>query len=364
MEDYALMALILASQGQCDEATTYAEQALDLDSEDSLALEAKEICAGNRPPPTIVALSSAVPEATPESTPSAAKPAAPPPSLSGRFVFPVWNRERGKYDTFVANADGSERRLVVEEMHQPSFSPDGKWLAVNGERHEQMNLFILRPDGSSLKEISKHIEDNLPTWSATDSRLAFSSTMHGDKQSRVYVMDQVPFEGRQQEGRPLNFGPDDVRGDSPTWTPDHRIVYRGCDSTVEPARCGLFIIPSGKGAQPATQLTEHQEDAAPAVSPNPADGRIAFMSSRDGNWEIYIMNTDGTGLKRLTQDAAHDGLPIWSPEGKSLAFVSNQGGVWAVWVMSPDGSNRSKLFDIGGGGLAFEWQNEKIGWGP
>lgn len=88
------------------------------------------------------------------------------------------------------------------------------------------------------------------------------------------------------------------------------------------------------------------------------------MSSRDGNWEIYIMNADGSGMGRLTQDAAHDGLPVWSPDGKGLAFVSNSGGVWAVWAMGPDGSNRRKLFDMGGGGLAFEWQNEQISWAP
>jgi pSer/pThr/pTyr-binding forkhead associated (FHA) protein/tetratricopeptide (TPR) repeat protein len=363
-EIHAIMAVILATQGQCDEALDYAEQALELDAGASLALDAKLICEEEQPRPTGTTSSSVRPGATPESTPGAPKPPAPPPAVSGRIVFPVWNRERGKYDTYVSNADGSERRLVVEEMHQPSFSPDGQWLAVNGERHEQMNLFIVRPDGGSLKEISKHLEDNRPAWSPRDGTLAFSSTMHGDKQSRVYVMDQVPFEGRQQEGRPLNFGPDDVRGESPAWTPDDRIVYKGCDSTVEPARCGLFVIPSGKGAQPATQLTEHREDAAPAVSPRPGDARIAFMSSRDGNWEIYVMNADGSGLKRLTNDAAHDGLPVWSPDGKSLAFVSNSGGSWAVWVMNSDGTRRSKLFDVGGGGLAFEWQNEQIGWGP
>jgi Tol biopolymer transport system component len=222
----------------------------------------------------------------------------------------------------------------------------------------------VRPNGSGLKEISKHIEDNLPYWSSRNNGLAFSSTMHGDKQSRVYVIDRVPFEGRQQEGRPLNFGPDDVRGENPAWTADDRVVYKGCDSTVEPARCGLFVIASAKGAHPATQLTEHTEDTAPATSGIPGDGRIAFMSSRDGNWEIYIMNADGSGLKRLTRDPAHDGLPAWSPDGKSLAFVSDQGGAWAVWIMSPDGSNRRKLFDLGGGGLAFEWQNEQISWGP
>jgi TolB protein len=363
-EGNSLMAAILAVQGQCEEAGAYIEQALELDAGASMALEAREICEGNQPPPTVVASSSTQVEATAETTPRATQPPAPRPSLSGRIAFPVWNRERGKYDTFVSNADGSDRRLVVEEMHQPSFNADGQWLAVNGERHEQMNLFIVRPDGSGLKEISKHLEDNRPAWSPRDGGLAFSSTMHGDKQSRVYVVDRVPFEGRQQEGRPLNFGPDDVRGESPAWTPDDRIVYKGCDSTVEPARCGLFVIPSGKGAQPSTQLTEYQEDSAPAVSPVAADGRIAFMSSRDGNWEIYVMNADGSGVKRLTNDSAHDGLPVWSPDGKSLAFVSNKGGAWAVWVMGSDGSNRSKLFDIGGGGLAFEWQNEQIGWGP
>jgi Tol biopolymer transport system component len=88
------------------------------------------------------------------------------------------------------------------------------------------------------------------------------------------------------------------------------------------------------------------------------------MSNRDGNWEIYAMNSDGSGLRRLTQNAANDGLPAWSPDGKTIAFVSDQGGAWAVWAMSPDGSNRRKLFGIGGGGLAFNWQRERISWGP
>jgi Tol biopolymer transport system component len=88
------------------------------------------------------------------------------------------------------------------------------------------------------------------------------------------------------------------------------------------------------------------------------------MSDRDANWEVYVMNADGSGLERLTRDPAHDGLPVWSPDGKQIAFVSNKGGAWAIWAMSPDGSNRRKLFDIGGGGMAFEWQQEQISWAP
>jgi Tol biopolymer transport system component len=108
------------------------------------------------------------------------------------------------------------------------------------------------------------------------------------------------------------------------------------------------------------QLTSEVTDIAPA-----AYGRqIAFMSKRDGNWEVYVVNADGSGLKRLTNKPANEGLPAWSPDGKTLAYVSDQGGAWAVWVMSPNGSNQRKLFDIGGGGLPSAWHLERISWGP
>jgi TolB protein len=369
-DTYALLAASYAHLERCDEAGQYIDQALALDPLQPLALEAQELCQNAAPVPEPSATSNSggsLPNATVVAPPTATtRPASPPPAVSGRIAFPVWNSQRGKYDTFVAQAqDGSGRRLVVEEMHQPAFNPDGTWLAVNGEQAEHMNLFIVKPDGSGLKEISQHIEDNLPSWSPDGQSLVFGSTMHGDKQPRVYIIDQVPFEGRKQEGRPLNFGPDDVRGEFPTWTADGddgsiAIVYKGCDYTVEPAPCGLFAMSAAPGAHPFKRLTDRSEDTAPAAHGN----RIAFMSTRDGNWEVYIMNEDGSGLKRLTDNAANDGLPAWSPDGKTLAFVSNQGGAWAIWAMSPDGSNRRKLFDIGGGGLVFDWEHERISWAP
>jgi TolB protein len=142
------------------------------------------------------------------------------------------------------------------------------------------------------------------------------------------------------------------------WMPDGRIVYQGCDYTVEPQKCGLFTISAGGG--PFTQITLDIRDTAPAGY----GGRIAFMSNRDGNWEIYILREDGTGLKRLTNNASDDGLPTWSPDGRTIAFVSNQGGPWAVWVMDADGSNRRKLFDIGGDGLVADWTSQRISWAP
>lgn len=363
VDTYAWLAVALAQLDRCDEAETYYQQALVLDSSHPQAIAARDICQGEQsaatPTPTTTSSAGSGSAATPGSTPKATQQ---PAAVSGWIAFPVWDAAKSNYDTYVAQAkDGSGRSLVAEEMHQPALSPDGQWLAVNGEQPEHLNLFVVKRDGSSLKEISRHEEDALPWWSPNGKSLVFSSRMHGDKQSRVYIIDDVPLEGgRKEEGRPLNFGPDDIRGEYPTWTADGQIVYSGCDVTVEPAPCGLFVMLAAPGAHPFKQLTKEQTDTAPAAFGD----RVAFTSNREGNWEIYLVNLDGSGLKRLTDNAALDGLPTWSPDGQTIAFVSNQGGAWAVWAMSPDGSNRRRLFEIGGSGLASDWQHERISWAP
>lgn len=74
-------------------------------------------------------------------------------------------------------------------------------------------------------------------------------------------------------------------------------------------------------------------------------GQIAFVSSRDGSNEIYVMNADGTELKNLTNHPASDTNPAWSPDGSQLAFVSNRIGSAQVYVMNPDGSDVRQLTD-------------------
>ena len=69
-----------------------------------------------------------------------------------------------------------------------------------------------------------------------------------------------------------------------------------------------------------------------------------FSSNRDGNWEIYMMNPDGTRLERLTYDRAVDWEPVISPMGDQILFTSNRGGTRDLYLMDVDGRNVRPLF--------------------
>jgi len=87
-------------------------------------------------------------------------------------------------------------------------------------------------------------------------------------------------------------------------------------------------------------------DSYPAWSP---DGtRIAFVSERDGNSEIYVMNADGSDPRRLTDEAAVDAYPAWSPNGREIAFVSAREGAAEVFMMDADGSNVRRVTSLFG----------------
>ena len=84
-------------------------------------------------------------------------------------------------------------------------------------------------------------------------------------------------------------------------------------------------------------------DAFPTWSP---DGtKIAFGSNSDGNYEIYVMNADGSGQTNLTNNSANDWYPSWSPDGTQITFSSERDGNAEIYFMNADGSGQLRLTD-------------------
>ena len=108
------------------------------------------------------------------------------------------------------------------------------------------------------------------------------------------------------------------------------------------------LVPPGRSQQKsqdtAKQQSPKQGDGAneSVVPPEPL-GKIAFASDRAGNFDIYVMNPDGTGLVRVTDDPAEDTHPTWSPDGRSIAFVSTRDGNKEIYVVSADGGAATRL---------------------
>jgi Tol biopolymer transport system component len=76
----------------------------------------------------------------------------------------------------------------------------------------------------------------------------------------------------------------------------------------------------------------------------PSSG-IAFVSDRDGNWEIYKVQSDGTGLARLTVNSVVDADPAWSPDGTQIVFRSRRDGSSDLFVMDPGGGDPKNLIN-------------------
>jgi TolB protein len=222
--------------------------------------------------------------------------------------------EGQRVQVFSANADGSNRIQLTTAQFQgfqtPAWSPDGRVVFNWGECFYNFcvqGLAVMNADGSERRDIG--LGGSTPNWSPAGTKIA--ATGRGTVCTR----------------------PD----------PNDPYDYVICNAQV------FTINPEGTGQ---TRITD---DTTSDYDPNwsPDGGKIVFVSFRDGNSEIYSMNADGTGQQRLTSDPGLDAWPAWSPDGTKIVFVSDRNEPhpagcgescnYEIYVMNADGTGQTRL---------------------
>jgi Tol biopolymer transport system component len=241
--------------------------------------------------------------------------------------------------------------LVVLASALPAGAVPADGLIVfDSDRGGQLDLWTMRPDGSGAAKLTDDkVDDAFPEWSPSGKRIAWTRGGFGTS-AELWVMN-ADGTGRRQ----IAFNAfSDI---DPVWSPDSsQLAFR----SIRDGNRDIYVIGAdGTGERRLT--TDPAIDYAPDWSP---DGtRIAFTSERSGASAVYTMSAvDGSDVRKLTPDSLNAGIPRYSPDGRLIAFVDERCDTCTaqsdVWVMNTDGSGLRRVTNTAENETTEAWSQD------
>lgn len=229
------------------------------------------------------------------STHSGGKDCPPEPDRSKGYVWPVY----ADYELYTANADGSDiKRLTNVPGYdaEATVSPDGKKIIFTSERDGDLDLYSMDINGKNVKRLTDTIGYDGGAFYSPDSKMivyrrAAQETPEAIQRYKELLARHLVV--------PTIFE---------IWVMNADGTNKRQVTKLESASFAPFFTPDGKRIIFCTNYFD----------PEKANRR------RQPNFDLALINLDGTGLERITYNESFDGFPMFSPDGKKLVFASNR----------------------------------------
>jgi TolB protein len=236
-------------------------------------------------------------------------------------------------------------------------------IAFVSERGTDKDVWLVRPTGEEAR-LTQGPEDEFPAAAAPGGQALLVVAAREQGAMHLEQLRLVSLDGR---ALPLHAPRGRAR--NPSWGPDGAWFVSESDAQGFSDLVRMEPLPAAPTAAPgaAPEATPHPEavrlqtapegNFEPSVSPDGA--QMAFVSSRDGDPEIYVMDLRAGSTRRLTFFHREDWGPQWSPDGQLIAFLSSREGRTRVFVVRPDGTGTRAV-----SGSADTGEERDIAWSP
>jgi TolB protein len=282
-------------------------------------------------------------------------PVAPTPAFArggsgdnnGRILFTSYRDDPSSREIYSMNADGTDvTRLTISLGHDmsPAWSPDGKRVAFVSMRNDPNGeIYVMNADGTGVTRLTySDGADRAPTWSKDGKRIAFQS-MRDDPAGDIYVMN----DDGSGVTRVTTYPGADF---DPAWSPDGKqIAFASAREAGGQGTTDVYVLTlETMAVARVTSLGANVGHPSWA----PGGKQIAFHTAYDPGdanlvtYDIVVLTLDGMQLRRITGgpgDGTEDLSPSWSPDGKQIAFTSVRDYNYEIYVMNADGSQRTRL---------------------
>lgn len=307
---------------------------------------------------------------------------------STRFVHQ--ESTKTKKGVFLYSLETGEDKKLIDDVSavDPSFSYDGKQIAFVSYRDQNTEVYVMNADGSNIRRITNHPAfDNYPVFSPDGTAIAFQSNRENER-TEIYLQNlnnDSPPRKISSFAAETGMGPKSWSDDGTEmflWTEKNgkaqisRVKVDPYPATIVLSEGGGLRMPRLSPDGRLMLYQEHQQDGSIAVrfvdlgtketrtiyksSPGtPPDyvlspawsrdgGKVVFSDNAGGNSDIFVIDADGSNLRKLTDDPLPDRNPVFSAKDGEIIFDRHYYGIARLFRMNVDGTDQRLLTNAEG----------------